>query len=78
MLFVLRNDPAGWRIVGVIMQSSDVGARPLALDFEDEQQIHSFQTANSAPQNGSPSDAQPMSPETAAKPAVKAKDTTHQ
>src|SRR5262245_40019340 len=30
MLFVLRDDPIGWRIIGVIMKSSQPMAQPLA------------------------------------------------
>ena len=79
MLFVMRDDVPGWRIVGVIVKSSEPMAQPIALDFEDEQQIRGFQALQAAPQ-AAPSGAeqQPPATQTAAKQVPKAKETTNQ
>jgi hypothetical protein len=36
LVFVLREDAPGWRIVGVIMHPPGSTSPPIALDFEDE------------------------------------------
>jgi hypothetical protein len=80
LLWVMREDPVGWRIIGIIMPSVDPRSpQPTALDFEDEQQIRSFQAYMSAPQDvGAPSDQHSPPAETAAKPSPKAKETSKQ
>ena len=76
--------PSGWRIVGVIMPSIDpTSQQPTALDFEDEQQIRSFQAYMSRLQNvqgNVPQSIEPQQPaaETAAKPDPQGKQTTKQ
>ncbi len=79
MLFVARDDARGWRIIGVIMRPPGETSQPIALDFEDEQQIRSYIAAQTAPQSAAPpSEQQPPAAETAAKPSPKAPQTTKQ
>ncbi len=66
MLYVLRNDAPGWRIVGVIMPLQGPASPPTALDFEDEPQIRSILGATTPPA------------ETAAKPSPGAGQTKQQ
>jgi hypothetical protein len=80
LLWVMREDPVGWRIIGIIMPSVDPSSpQPTALDFEDEQQIRSFQQYMAAPQDVGPASERQSPPaETAAKPSPKAQETTKQ
>jgi hypothetical protein len=78
MLFVLRDDAPGWRIVGVIMRPPGPGSQAIALDFEDEPQLRSFIAANTPPAKSSSSERPPAAAETAAKPSTRAGQTKQQ
>ncbi len=69
ILFVMREDAPGWRIVGVIMRPPGPGSQAIALDFEDEQQVRSFIVANTPQARAPGSEQQPTTAETAARPS---------
>jgi hypothetical protein len=76
----MRDEPEGWRIVGAFGALDPTSTQEGAIDFENEAEVREFQRRLQAPgsagQNGEAPTA--PSPETAAKPSVRAKEATKQ